>query len=116
MGYIVVELELDDFGIDEDHLNLIRASLVEDGKNHRVDADRLSTTGRTGYEQVGSLDQVDDDLLALYVLAEHDRNAELLPFRQILLNALAEGDGRPSLVRYLNSYGLLAGNRGDNAD
>ena len=68
-----IDRQLKHFRINENQPDLIGFRLVEQRKNHRVDADRLSRTGRPRHQQVRHLGQVDDHRVTANILAKRHR-------------------------------------------
>ena len=55
MGDIVVEGELDAFGVDQDQLDLVRGGLVQQAADHGVEGHAFARAGRAGHQQVRHL-------------------------------------------------------------
>ena len=116
MGYVIVELEFDDLGVDEEELHLPGRAPVQDGEDDRIDADGLPRAGGAGYEEVGRLRKVDELRLARDVLAEYYGDLHLGRLEGLVLDYLAQGDDGPPLVGDLDPHRVLARNGRDDAD
>ena len=107
-------VELDLLGVDQHEAHLVRRGAEQDAREHRVDARRLSGSGRAGDEQVRHLRQVGPDRPARDVLAQPHRQRR--PIRRGVLEHVAEVHDPPARVRDLDPDRLLAGNRRQNPD
>ena len=110
----VVVVELDLLGVDEHEPHLVRRRAEQDRREHRVDAARLARAGGARHEQVRHLGEVGADGAARDVLAEPDR--ERRPALGRRLEDVAEVDDAAARVRDLDADGLLARDRGEDAD
>jgi len=72
MGQTVVDLELDDLGIDKNEAQVVGPESVEEAEQESVDANRFSGAGRAGDEKVGQVSEIIDQGGAVDVLAEGD--------------------------------------------
>ena len=89
---VLVHLELDHLGVDEDELHLVRARLVEDRRDERVDADALARARRAGDQEVRHRPQVVHDGLAVDVLAERERQQRARALEALGLDDVADRD------------------------
>ena len=109
---VVVELDL--LGVDEHEPHLVGRRAQQDRAEHRVDAARLAGAGGARDEDVRHLRQVGADGLAADVLAQPDgQRAGVLRRRA---EDVAERDDAPAAVGDLDADGLLARDRGEDAD
>src|SRR5574344_320034 len=116
MRNIIVQFELKYFWIDENHFDVVGAAFVQNAQYHAVDADRFSAARGTCNQKMRRLYEIDYLCLTLNVLSQYDRNFHLLPRRQILLDAFAERNNRPVLVRNFYADRTLSWNWCDNTD
>ncbi|KRP33109.1 MAG: hypothetical protein ABS33_05225 [Verrucomicrobia subdivision 6 bacterium BACL9 MAG-120924-bin69] len=72
MRQAIVDLEFDDFGIDQDQAKIIRTKTIEEAEKESVDADRFSRASGAGNEGVGEVGQVVDQSGTVDVFAERD--------------------------------------------
>ena len=70
MRQAVVARELDALGVDHDQAHVLGKGAHEQGRDDRVNHDRLTGTGSTGDQQVGHLGEVGDDRRALGIAAD----------------------------------------------
>jgi hypothetical protein len=108
----VVELDL--LGIDEDEPQLVRRGAGEHGGEHRVDAAGLAGAGRARHQEVRHLREVGADRPPGDVLAQP--HGQRRPALGRLLQHVAEVDDLAARVGDLDADGLLAGDRGEDAD
>ena len=104
--------KLDLLGVDQDHLDLVGALGHEDREDHGVQADRLARPGAAGHQQVGHLGQVEDQGLALDVLAQEERDAALLGSAADAVDHVAQPDDVAVVVGNFDADGRLARDRG----
>ena len=72
VGEAVVNLELNDFGIDQDEAEIVGAKSVEEAEEECVDADRFSRAGGASDEGVREIGQVVDQGCPVDVLSKRD--------------------------------------------
>ena len=92
----------------------MRGGAREHGREHRVDAAGLAGAGRAGDQQVRHLREVGADRAARDVLAQP--HGQRRPALGGLLQHVAEVDDLAARVGDLDADGLLAGDRGEDAD
>ena len=110
-----VDRQLDALGVDEDHADLVGGRAHHDRGDHGVHEARLTGTGGTGDQEVGHLREVRDDESAFDVLAHaHDHRVVGLA-GGLRAQHIAEGDVLTVGVRDLDTDGLLAGDRREDA-
>ena len=113
---VVVDLQLDDLGVDHDETQVLRRAAVEERDDDRVDADRLALAGGAGDERVRHLGEVlDDGLVRDAVHAEHDGQLHRGFGPRLGFDDLAEEDVLAALVRDLDADGALARHGGQDA-
>ena len=89
---MLVDLELDHLGVDQDELDLVRARLEEDGRDEGVDGHALARAGRPRDQEVRHGPQVVDDGLSVDVLAEGQREERRRSHEALGLDDVAQRD------------------------
>ena len=87
---IVVALELEHLGVDQDQAALFGREAIEQRQQDRIEADRLARTGGARDQQVRHRGEVGDDRLARNVLAQDDREGALVIDEGGILHQLLE--------------------------
>jgi hypothetical protein len=108
VGNVLVHAELEPLGVDEDHAHFVRRGLVEDARDHAVEADALAGAGGAGDEEVGHGGEVGDVGLAVDGLAQAEGEAGAGLVEGLSLQDLAQVDRLPHLVRDLDADGTAA--------
>ena len=108
----VVLGQLNDLGVDEDELDIFGAGTEQEADDDGVDADRLTTAGRTCNQQMGHLAQVSDLCRTGNILTQgHGQRAAhvdvILGFKH-----RADVDGRADFIGHLDADGGFAGDGG----
>ena len=116
VGNAFVDREFEHFRVDQDQPHVFRLGLVEQGKNHRIDADRLARAGGAGDQQMRHLGQIDDHRLAADVLAERHRQRRVHVVIGRAGNDFGQPHRLPPGIRQLQRHARFAGHRLDNAD
>ena len=111
----LVRRQFDALGVDEHHAHLFGRGPHEQRRDHRVDEARLAGARRTRDEHVRHLREVRDDVAAFDVLADtHDHRVRVVA-RRLAAQHVAEADEFLVGVRDLDTDGLLAGDRRQDA-
>ena len=77
MRQFAVRLHFHHLGIHQNKLQLLRAELIEHGKNHAVDAHGLTGTRGTGHQRMRHGSKVTDNRVAVHILTQRHRNTQL---------------------------------------
>ena len=112
----IVDLEFDDFGIDEDEAEIVWAEAVEKAKEKRINADRFSGAGGAGDEGVGEVGQIIDERGAVDVLAEGDGQVGGGGVPLGTLDQVAQEDFNFGGVGDLDRHGVATGDGGEDVD
>ena len=113
-GHVLVVVELDLLGVDEDEAHLVGRGLHQDRGEDRVDAAALARAGGAGDQHVRHLRDVGPDRVAVDPLAEPgDQRRGLLRPAGV---DVAEADDAAARVRDLDADRLFARDRGQDAD
>ena len=104
--------QLNDLGVDEDELDILGAGTEQEADDDGVDADRLTTAGRTCNQQMGHLAQVGNLCRTGNILTQgHGQRAAhvdvILGFKH-----RADVDGRANFIGHLDADGGFAGDGG----
>jgi hypothetical protein len=105
---VLVDPQLQPLGVDEDQAHLVRRGLVQDRRDHAVEADALAGAGGPRDEQVRHGGQVRHVRLAAHRLAQAEGEARARLVEGLALEDLAEVDRLPDLVRDLDAHGAAA--------
>ena len=112
----VVNLHLDDFGVDHDEAELLRRVAEEQAGDDGIDANALTTAGGARNEQVGHFGEISDDRVAVNIHAECERELRGGLAPRILFEQLAQGDFHFLRVGDFDADRVLAGNRREDID
>ena len=113
VGDIVVALELQHLGIDQDQAAFARGEAIEQRKQDAVQPHRLARAGGAGHQQVRHGGKVGHDRLARDVLAQDDRQAALVRGIGFGRGTLLQRYGLPVGIGQLDAHHRLARNGGD---
>ena len=108
----VVLCQFNDLRVDEDELDILGAGTEQKADDDGVDADRFTTAGRTGNQQVGHLAQVSDLGRTGNIFAESHRQRTAHIDVILRLKHCTDIDGGTNLIGHLNTDGRLAGDGG----
>ena len=110
----LVVVQLDPLRVDQDHLDLVRRGVQQDRDEHGVERAGLTGAGGAGDQHVRHLGEVGVHVVAADVLAEPDGQGAAAGRERAL--DVAERHEVRRRVRNLDADGLLAGDRGEDAD
>ncbi len=116
MGKAIVNLEFDDFGIDQDETEIVWAEAVEQAEKQSIDTDRFARTGGAGDKGVRKIGQVVDESGPIDVFAEGNGKVSgggvpLRTFDQVTEENFDFGG-----VGDLDGDGVAAGNRSEDVN
>jgi hypothetical protein len=116
VGEAVVNLKLDDLGIDQDQAEIVGAESVKKAEEECVDADRFSGAGGAGDEGVREIGQVVDQGRPVDVLSEGDGEMGCGGVPLGTFDEIAEEDFDFRGVGDFDGDGVAAGDGGKNVD
>ncbi len=113
MRNAVIDGEFEHLRINENQAAFLGRHAVQEGEDHRIDADRLARTGGAGDQQMRHAREIDHHRRAADVLAEGDRQlgAVIRPIRG--RQKLAQEHGFALGIRHLDADHIAAGDSRD---
>ena len=116
VGETIVNLKLDDLGIDQDEAEIVGAKSVEEAEEESVDADRFARSGSAGDEGVREIGQVVDQGRPVDVLSEGNRKMGGGGVPLGTFDEIAEEDFDFRGVGDLDGDRVATGDGGENVD
>ena len=104
MGNIVVALQFQDLGVNQDHPAFRRCQPVQQGQQDTVQPDRFARTRRARHQQMRHDRKISNDRLARDILAQNDRQQPLGADKRLARHHLLERDHLAVDVRQFDTH------------
>src|SRR5580704_5028897 len=108
---IFVDRQLEHLWIDQDQANVVGGSIEQNRRNHRVERNRLTRSGRAGDQQMRHFGEVGGDRTPRDILAERDSELALRRREFLGFENLAQKNALAFAIRNLDSDHGLAWHR-----